>query len=951
MNVIKLCRGWVYMRALRWYERPDSRDIEQRAFPAIIAVIPPRSKYPRRTFIVLRYAWSLALASSLLPLPSLCIQKQSRYAPTVIMFEAGEAKGHLWTAGRIARALPTHRINLRIGLRQGRFDELERTLYEVSTPGHPRYGQHLSQADIHDFIKPSESALAAVKHWLSDYGVHHAIFTQAQDWLSVSLPVEEVERMLDTEYHVYTHEDGGRLLRALRWSLPQHLHEYIDTIQPTNSFFRPMRRSKLPLYGESNPVEGSTTQAPFTPGASVAAVCNSTLLVTPDCLRTLYGTIDYEVQSAGPNFMALNDFLGEVNISASAQSTPELTYISRLAQTLTVLRALFRSDAEMYLQHYRPEAAAAAYEFSQISINGGTLAQRLTPNDTAAGVGIEGNLDAQTMMGIAWPVPLEAYSTGGVNPTYIPDAFTTTDSDEPYIRWLQYVLDLPDGALPSVISTSYDDDEQTIPLSYASRACQMFAQLGARGVTLLFGSGDEGVGPDGYCYSNNGTNGTTFLPEFPSSCPYVTSVGATAHFNPEVAVYDGGGFSNLFPRPWYQNTSVPQYLQKYIGSRHAGLYNPAGRAIPDLAAQGSNFTIYWNGSLTPVSGTSASTPLMAAILALVNDALIAAGKPKLGFLNPWLYSVGHEAFTDILSGSSAGCNTDGFPAEPGWDAVTGWGTPRFHDILSLLGVENATATLIQYIRAPDDHQEQQFLSSDNVESRNVASSSRAEVTSPPPLLKRKHISEALVEDSDEEEESDAYSFEQDTSEGGSGAAVKKRSVARPNGVTASSRAGKKQKQSPPLRRPAAVDEYYSNKCTEDSWGSLEDKRKLDLTHVGRIEETEVGVNASQACERCHTKERTCRIYHEKARASYHVGDVGYSCAHCRFDCKPCSFSAMHKKPANKTKDTLKVENEAMKNDIALLKKHNRVLEKKNAELSALVADYERREGEFGGFDD
>ncbi|KAK3631023.1 hypothetical protein LTR56_015977 [Elasticomyces elasticus] len=247
--------------------------------------------------------------------------------------------------------------------------------------------------------------------------------------------------------------------------------------------------------------------------------------------------------------------------------------------------------------------------------------------------------------------------------------------------------------------------------------------------------------------------------------------------------------------------------------------------------------------------------------------------------------------------------------------------------------------------------EQQFLSSENVEHPDVAPSPGAEATRPSRSLKRRHISRPIVEDSGDEEESDVYSFEQDTSESGGGNAVKKQSISRPNGVKVSSQAGKKQKQSPSVRRPAAVDQYYSNKCTEDSWSLIEDKRKLDLTHVGRIEETEAGVTASQACERCNTKERPCRVYHEKSRATYHVEGVGYSCAHCRFDCKPCSFSAIHKKPANKTKDTLKMENGAMKDDIASLKKRNRVLEKKNAELSALVADYERREGEFGGFDD
>ncbi|KAK5111852.1 hypothetical protein LTR85_011750 [Meristemomyces frigidus] len=518
-------------------------------------------------------------------------------------------------------------------------------------------------------MKPSDDALAAVHEWLAGHGVSGSSVqhSEAKDWVKLTLPVATIERMLKTEYHYYVHEDGSKLLRTPHWSLPQHLHEHISTIQPTNSFFRPRRRSKLPLVHETFPMEDIRSKTPSTVNSTVAAVCNSTYLVTPDCLRTLYGTIDYKVQAADKSFMALNDFLGEVNI---------------------------RTDAELYLEAYRPDAEAAAYQFSQISINGGTVHQKLTLNDTIAETGIEGNLDAQTMMGLAWPIPLVAYSTGGTNPTWIADALTTYDSDEPYLVWLQYILSLPDSALPSVVSTSYDDDEQTIPFSYASRACSMFAELGARGVTVLFGSGDSGVGATGYCVSNNGTNGTTFLPEFPSTCPYITSVGATAHFNPEVAVYDprfsvafasGGGFSNYFPRPAYQDQSVPAYLSKYVGTEYAGFYNPNGRAVPDLAAQGSNFTIYWNGSLVPVSGTSASTPAMSAILALVNDALVAAGKPKLGFINPWLYSTGHKAFTDITSGSSAGCNTSGFPAEPGWDAVTGWGTPRFADILSLRG--------------------------------------------------------------------------------------------------------------------------------------------------------------------------------------------------------------------------------------------------------------------------
>lgn len=61
---------------------------------------------------------------------------------------------------------------------------------------------------------------------------------------------------------------------------------------------------------------------------------------------------------------------------------------------------------------------------------------------------------------------------------------------------------------------------------------------------------------------------------------------------------------------------------------------------------------------------------MSGIIALVNDARIAAGKSPLGFLNPWIYSKGFNGFTDITSGSAVGCSTRGFPAVTGWDPVT-----------------------------------------------------------------------------------------------------------------------------------------------------------------------------------------------------------------------------------------------------------------------------------------
>jgi hypothetical protein len=112
----------------------------------------------------------------------------------------------------------------------------------------------------------------------------------------------------------------------------------------------------------------------------------------------------------------------------------------------------------------------------------------------------------------------------------------------------------------------------------------------------------------------------------------------------------------------------------------------SGRAYPDISCNGQRHAIVWNGTGAREDGTSASTPTCSAVLALLNDALITAGRPTLGFLNPWLYSEGYKYFTDITNGSSAGCNTSGFPATVGWDAVTGFGTPvsQFTEFMAVL---------------------------------------------------------------------------------------------------------------------------------------------------------------------------------------------------------------------------------------------------------------------------
>ncbi|KAK6596575.1 Pro-kumamolisin [Botrytis cinerea] len=551
---------------------------------------------------------------------------------------------------RVGPARSNHMVNLQIGLKQGQFDELERHLYEVSDPDHHRYGQHLSADEVNDLVKPSDETHNLVHEWLQDNNIEPASleYSPAKDWIKVTISIEDIESLLDTEYSTYQHEDGEYIVRTPEWSLPLHLHDHIDTIQPTNSFFRPRAVAKtMKKINEAAEYEAlaPSTYKPPTVGQTAADVCNVSS-VTPLCLRTLYGTVDYKVQAAGKNKMALTNYLGESNN---------------------------RSDTKLFLEQYRPEAASAAY-------------RQENATELAAGKDLEGNLDSETMLGIGYPTPLIAYTTGG-SPPFTPDEQTPTDTNEPYLTWLQYVLSQKN--LPGVVSNSYQDTEQTVPYSYAVSVCKGFAQLGARGVSVLFGSGDNGVGADGTCISNV-DNSTTFLAMFPSTCPYVTSVGGTKFINPEVVATDarngyvsGGGFSRYFPRPSWQDAALKPYLAS-LPKNITSFFNATGRGFPDIAAQGYAYITVWNGTTVHLDGTSAATPAASAILALINDALIAAGKPTLGWLNPWLYKKGYKAFTDVTIGSASGCGTDGFPAATGWDAATGFGTPYFPKIKDLV---------------------------------------------------------------------------------------------------------------------------------------------------------------------------------------------------------------------------------------------------------------------------
>jgi len=267
-----------------------------------------------------------------------------------------------------------------------------------------------------------------------------------------------------------------------------------------------------------------------------------------------------------------------------------------------------------------------------------------------------------------------------------------------FLAWTQAMT--ASKAPPLVTSISYGslapEDPNVDKQRFASEACK----LGLRGITIVVASGDDGVAN---FQARGDPSQCGFTPSYPATCPFATAVGGTQGVESGTAeimcssstdggITSGGGFSVFYELPDWQADAVNGYLANAanLPPQSAG-YNGSMRAYPDVAIAAYSYEITIGGQSYYGSGTSASSPVFASMVSLVNGIRLAKGKSPVGFLNPALYAMGNSTlystyYNDITSGvnnccagdaSSATCCTYGFPASTGWDATTGLGSPKF----------------------------------------------------------------------------------------------------------------------------------------------------------------------------------------------------------------------------------------------------------------------------------
>ncbi|KAJ7090777.1 family S53 protease-like protein [Mycena belliarum] len=522
-------------------------------------------------------------------------------------------------------------LTLRVALAANNLAGLEEKLMSVSTPGSPDFRQWLSMDEVKAFMQPSQETVTAFNAFATANGLTPTVISPNGDWVAITLPVAQANKLFAAQFDVFAHPRlAAPITRTLSVSLPAALAGHVDVVHPTTEFVLPgARLAPADMHRALGPLE---RRAP-------AASCNSSVatgVVTPACLQALYGVPATAATASSGNALLVT------------------AYEQQFAQ---------KADLADFLKLLRPDVPSTT-TFTLLSTDGGVNTQN--PNDA----GVEADLDIQYTTGTATGVPIQFLSVGGNN-------FATSLLD---------TTTFLDGVAnpPTVMTTSYGSTESSFGSTMATKVCNGYMALGSRGISVIFASGDGGV--RGNHDTDSVCNNNAFMPVFPAACPFVTAVGSTQGFGPERAInFTGGGFSSVFPAPAYQAAAVASFLAR-VPAGFRGTFNRAGRGYPDVALQGWNFEIVTGGAAGLVGGTSASAPTFAGIVSLINDRLVAAGRPVLGFLNPFLYSTAAGAFTDITIGHNSGfvcpASAVAFDAVAGWDALTGFGTPVFSKLLA-----------------------------------------------------------------------------------------------------------------------------------------------------------------------------------------------------------------------------------------------------------------------------
>ena len=546
---------------------------------------------------------------------------------------------------------PPQNMTLEFGLLlpQKNIDILEKLVSDRTDPNSPDYGKWLSTFQINIMTAASTKEFNVIFDWLHNTIKNYGCVRTA-DSMYCRTNVANINTLFNTEMLEYRNINTQNIFYSGRqkgYSIPKYLQEVIEFVIGIGDF---------PEYTHKN--------------MKTKPIYDDVYYISPLSLTKLYNISDYSSQHSVVGSQSVVEFQNDECFNLN-----DLNYFVKDNALHTVNISKSNIIGECDLMTPYPDIEASLDIQYQIGVNTDTVQKYVSVPDWLYQF-------ANTLYNLPNPPLVNSMSYG----------WAEKGQCDPYVFPECYI-----GGDAEV---------------YAKRTNIEFMKLALRGITLLSSSGDAGAAgrTNQMC-----TDDAPLNPLFPTSSPYVLSVGGTIVMNPtkvETSTVpfcknsncigggkelncnldrcgwtSGGGFSNFFARPWWQEETSNHYLNSSTQFPPHKYFNKIGRIYPDIALVSHNYIVRGAGSYMGVDGTSASSPAVSGMISILNNLRLSQKKPALGLVAPLLYDMFAkcpQCFKDITEGSnnsteSMNCQY-GYTAAKGFDAVYGLGLPNFDEI-------------------------------------------------------------------------------------------------------------------------------------------------------------------------------------------------------------------------------------------------------------------------------
>jgi uncharacterized protein (TIGR03437 family) len=524
----------------------------------------------------------------------------------------------------------------------GQQTALEQLLAEQQDPASPNYHNWLTPEEFADRFGVGSGDSAKVAEWLRSQGFSVAYEARSRTYVTCTGTAAQVRMAFHTELHRYQIDGEMHFANASDPSIPAALAPVVLLVQGLDDFYPKAPRHPLKAVPDLTGSDGSHGLMP----GDIAVIYD---------INRLYQS---GITGTGQTLAVI----GQSNVNLSD------------IEAFRSMAGLSKNDPQL----------------------------KLVPGSDDPGTSDLGGLEENTL-------DLEYSGAMAQNATVV---FVYSTS---FVTSAQYAIDQD---FAPVITTSYGVCEEEISaIGTTAASLRALAQQGnAEGITWLSSTGDWGAAECDRGGVQVAAEGLAV--EAPASVPEVTAVGGT-EFNEGSGAYwsatnSTAGVSALeyIPEMAWNDTAVSiaddngfsstgggasVFYAKPAWQTGPGVPNDGARDVPDIsfdaASQHDPYVIWVNGAGALVGGTSASTPMFAGVVALLNQYL-AQSKPGLGNINPSLYSLAQTAgvFHDITvgnnivpcaSGSPNCVNGElGYSAGPGFDLATGLGSADIYNLFT-----------------------------------------------------------------------------------------------------------------------------------------------------------------------------------------------------------------------------------------------------------------------------